>query len=200
MAGTTTRDEIATEIKRRFRGTAGEDTIVRAINTAIRDADRWLVPKTDTTTVEIEDDTYSYDLPSDLVQLLQVWTGADARWMEVSPLLWRVTDDKLRLRSLDGLNTIRLEYVAQLDTLSTPSSTLNVGAPMEQRIINYICEFALHILHENEAAKAGTEASVRAHASTAQRHFEKSQVVLRTAFRDRPAGRTHGWPFARSRG
>lgn len=197
----TTRDQLLDRIRRQFKGTAGDTTIIEAINEAIRGAEHWMVPKTDTSSVTIASETYAYALPSDLLVLLQVWArdAADDPWREVPAHMWRVEGlygtQFLYLDSLEGLTTstaIRLEYLTRLSELSTPSATLNIGELMEPLIVNYVVQYALHVLYEQEAAKGQAVDAFKAYSQLAQAGYQKAQQTIRGALTRRPAGRMHG--------
>lgn len=198
--GTTSRAELVDRIRRRFRGSAGTTTIIQCINDAIRSAEHWLIPKQDTTTITFDGDDYDYTLPIDVVQLLQIWTRGDTDegWVEIPSFMWRVYgtpgSQSVYFDTTSGVDdgdTIRLVYLARLSEMTSTSSEISIGAPAEPQVIRYITEYALHLLHEREAAKAGTIAAFEGHSSMAQAHFAKAQAILQRALRMRPAGRVH---------
>lgn len=177
------------------------DTIKRAINRAIEHADAWRVQETDSTTVTIASDDYDYSLPSDLVQLSQVWTrdDTDEGWVEVSPNQWRVSgtpgSQVLYFDTLADLgdgDTIRLEYMAYPSTLDDDTDTLDMGEPGERSLVDFIVNYALYWLFSNAAARAPTAETFRPYLTLADYRSERAQQIKERTGRQRPPGRVHG--------
>lgn len=183
------------------------EVLTRAINRAVRAAGgTWLVPTVDDSTVDLADDDYDYDLPTDLVRLWGVWTRGDTDepWERVPGRLWEVMGtpgaQELVFQSLQDLSaddTIRLEYGARPSALSADDDTLGIGEPAEADFVSFIEEYALYWLHDRAKRVGGGD--FRRHLTEAQTCFERAMGIQGRARGFGPAGTvaTPRWSRAR---
>jgi len=184
--------------------------VVAMINSAIRLAgETWLVSKNDDSTVDLADDDYDYDLPTDLVRLLGVWMRGDTDepWEPVDGRTWRVAEtpggQELVFDTLSGLDeddTIRLEYLARPSELAADDGTLGVGEPAEWELVEFVVAEALFLLHDQAASGAPEAAGFRAHLTQAQYWKEEMERIRGSAGRFHGRGTVRGGRWARSRG
>jgi len=166
-------------------------TLKRAINAAILAAgETWLVFKSDTSTVTLADDTYTYSLPSDLVSLRSVWYRDDTDEPYKRVDAWRVTKtpgaQELHLDSLDGLDSgdaLKLDYLARPSLLTSDSDALGLGEPAETGLLEFIKHYALAWLHELAAGRDGFQE----HYTLMAFHYEQATKLQMLA-----QGRHHG--------
>ena len=183
--------------------------IEAALAAGVRAAgETWLRVVQDTTTVEIADGDYDYDLPTDLARLLAVWvmSGTSAVWSPVAGRLWRVSGtpgaQELLFDSLQDLadgSTVMLEYLARPSELSADSSTLGLGEPAETELVEFVVDWALFWLHDQAAAVAQAGAEFRPHLTQAQYYREAADAVRARAARFHGRGTVRGARWARVR-
>lgn len=181
------------------------DQITRAVNQAIRHADVWFTETTNSTAVSLDTEDYDYSLPSDCVQLHQMWVrdDTDEKWVEVSPNQYRVANGVLYFDSFDGMDdghTVRLEYLARPSTMSDDTDTLGLGEPEERECVDFVVNYALYWLHRNQASQAPKAETFRPHLTLAEYQKNEANKIKQEAGHRRPAGRVHGAFPARSLG
>ena len=173
------------------------EEIKRAVNRAIEHADAWYAETTNTSAVTIDDEDWDYSLPSDVVQLQQMWTrdDTDERWLEIPPNQWRVLNGVLYFDSFQNIgdgDTVRLEYLSRIATMSDDTDTLGLGEPEERECVDFVVNYALHWLARKKAYADPTGESFRPYLTLAEYSKQDYQQIKREAGRKRPAGRIHG--------
>jgi hypothetical protein len=171
--------------------------IQRAVNQAIKHADKWFAETTNTSAVTVDTEDYDYSLPSNVVQLQQMWTrdDTDEQWVEVPGNQWHVANGVLYFDNFDGMDdghTIRLEYLARPSTMSDDTDTLGLGEPEERECVDFIVNYALYWLHRNAASEARGGEAFRPHLTLAEYQKQEADKIKQQAGHRRPAGRVHG--------
>jgi len=163
------------------------DFIVAIRSGIARANSRWLVPVTDTTTVQIATDTYSYSLPTDVVRIDRILYRDDSSdpWLEVDPGSWRMSgvpgSQKLELTNIDAFDSgdyLRVEYVKRQSDLSNDSDELGVGEPAEPELVQFLVEHAMFRLHTMAMSRNVTSSEFRAHMTLADDYYKRSEDLL----------------------
>ena len=163
-------------------------------------AQHWMVQVTDTTTVTIATDDYDYDLPTDLVRLNNVMYRADSDepYQAVDNATWYVGgtygDQVLYfydISAFDAGDTVRLEYVKRIAEFSSDTDTLDVGAPAEEELVNFLVAYGCHYLHQMAVNRQPAAAEARMRRTLADDYARRCEGILLRAPRYRGAGRWH---------
>jgi hypothetical protein len=183
--------------------------VKRAINAAIEEAgETWLVPMEDESTVTVAADDYDYTLPTDVVQLQQVWVRSDTdeRYRELPGRMWEVIGtygtQELVLSTLDGLeagDVLQLRYLARPSALTDEDDTLEMGAPGAVGLVRYVRTMAEALAHKMLATSKATDKPFRPHYTLWQSLEQKAERIKKEARRQRMRGTVRGprWPRAR---
>jgi len=162
--------------------------IHQAINAAIVSAgSSWPKFVTDTSSItSISGGDYDYDLPSDLVKLLGVYTRAasDHAWIRIQPDYYEISGtpgaQDLEFNPsyiLPIAQSVRLDYIARADTMSASSSTLGIGEPYQREVVDFITNYACYWLHDYQSSIANNEAEFSLHAAKAAAYREAAEVI-----------------------
>jgi hypothetical protein len=175
--------------------------IERAINAAIREAGtRWWVPSTDTSTITLAANTYSYSLPTDVVYIVDILyrSASDDPWESIETSNWYVAGapgaQTLYLYDIGDYDTgdvLRVDYQVRLSELSADASTLDIGAPGETELVQFIVDYALYWLHNRAANANPVGGEVRLHLTQAKDYLDKAMYKLNRAPRWGQGGRIH---------
>ena len=184
--------------------------ILYAIQSAIRKAgEKWLVESVDDTTLVIVADTYEYDLPTDLVQPLDVFyrTDDEAPYRHLRGGDWGVqgeigsqTITLYDISDYDAGDILRLVYLRRPTMLEDDDDELDVGAPNLDELEGFIESWALYYMHDQGANDARQAAVFRAHLTKRDEHLKEAMYALERAPRRHRVGRIHTSPRPRMRG
>ena len=139
--------------------------------------------------------TIEYALPADTLFLVEVFLGrpANYEWHLLSN--WDVTGTlgayKLILRADTpypfiatpgtGDSEIRLSYVTTMKLMSSGTDTTELGALLERDAVNFIVEYALHVLHEQAMTRNITGNAARAHFTQSRNHLQEALRIKEMA-------------------